>query len=826
MPTATERLLGRTYRPPGYDPGDRPGYSPARSGSFGRTRAPALAADDVDVRIEEAPKPPEGARSWDAQKVASVVDECCEQAGLSACSELFMKHGVDGEVLEQLLAAPAAELKLLGEGPGAACAAAATIAGYGARCKLHARLCAYVATHESDASWTVGETALIVRHVLEDARLDPKAAEEISKELQQHVVDGRALSGLTADDLVRIGKGGDGSFGAAKLCEAGVRITLARGLQRFVKGHSHKNFDRLCDDVAGLAAIARQAKSPSKLDAVTICPETGAPRSAWPAKRDELLVQLAGTNPAYELLDPSLRKSSLRRPVAAGGSQKRETRQVVVPVFMTLMVKKLAAERGEDSADTITLVGTLIQRPLLYDLTRMPRVSGDTATPTFDMRINDGESKVDECFERRKVVPETTRMLGANWLQTSTTYAAKMPMKLYSVFSAHPFHIMAAEVMVELTSFTCRRPPGEDLDDTTFEVRPNLMCHIRDFRNLVSVRDYDRRSAMDEMKKWEIMNSSPTVDFQADGNGEAGTKPFYTPKVKLTFYLYRDPVQPFLESLMPIIFCIFANGLNVLFAVEFDEHLGNTLAIALALVFMIPRLSKNESFLETFQLNQIYVLLIFLALMVSAATYPICRSYLKSESRKQYRKYVKIGAIVLSIVPLVIPLINLSIYLHLRHALKKSPHTTAANPMTFNGRPGSIGDARASKKKGWCGCSGHVVSPMPKPDKNPKGSSVDFGVLRQFFQPPRIDAKKPRLARNGDLIDESNKSIKQYLTVYEDERAKPWRLKNKHFICGYEKEYLMWKSAQFTSWIFSSRHVNDANVLGSGAEKKRGKIRL
>ena len=104
-----------------------------------------------------------------------------------------------------------------------------------------------------------------------------------------------------------------------------------------------------------------------------------------------------------------------------------------------------------------------------------------------------------------------------------------MPMKLYSVFSAHPFHIMAAEVMVELTSFTCRRPPGEDLDDTTFEVRPNLMCHIRDFRNLVSVRDYDRRSAMDEMKKWEIMNSSPTVDFQADGN-EAGTKPFTRPR--------------------------------------------------------------------------------------------------------------------------------------------------------------------------------------------------------------------------------------------------------------------------------------------------------
>jgi hypothetical protein len=38
----------------------------------------------------------------------------------------------------------------------------------------------------------------------------------------------------------------------------------------------------------------------------------------------------------------------------------------------------------------------------------------------------------------------------------------------------------------------------------------------------------------------------------------------------------------------------------------------------MTLVFVIPHLSENESFVDTFQVNWLYIMLIFLALIVSA----------------------------------------------------------------------------------------------------------------------------------------------------------------------------------------------------------------
>lgn len=274
------------------------------------------------------------------------------------------------------------------------------------------------------------------------------------------------------------------------------------------------------------------------------------------------------------------------------------------------------------------------------------------------------------------------------------------------------------------------------------------------------------------MRPW-----TATASYQADGDGIPGKKPFYTPKVKITFYLYRDATQPFLETIMPLLFAIFTNTLNIIWASDFNEFLGNELAIGLTLVFLIPSLSENESFNDTFQMNHVYVMWIFFSLMVSSTVFPVCRSLIPS-SRTNYKKYYKVFAIVVSWLSLVLPFSNLTIYLKLKRRLLLSPHYEAHNAMTFKGRPG-------------------------KAAGNSMGSDVPFLDLCQFFDPdsapPPGDKKaKAKLKLNEATIHDD---CVMDLQAYAPNGPRPWKLEGKCFRTGYSKHHATEVAESFTPFL-------------------------
>ena len=151
--------------------------------------------------------------------------------------------------------------------------------------------------------------------------------------------------------------------------------------------------------------------------------------------------------------------------------------QVRVPVFLTLMVKRL-----EDRAGQTFFTGTMIQRTLFFDLsqTTPDRSAG------FHVRLH--ETDRTQSFQVRKSVTAPLYRGGepTQYKALCVTSSFSLPARLRTVFSHYPLNITAAELDLELTSFVGSLA---DSGGELFEFRPDLVCHIGDLSNLVCVRD-------------------------------------------------------------------------------------------------------------------------------------------------------------------------------------------------------------------------------------------------------------------------------------------------------------------------------------------------
>ena len=509
-------------------------------------------------------------------------------------------------------------------------------------------------------TWTTEEVAEVFRFLCyRDWGADQAA--EVAQTVRNQELNGAALEHFHLEDLEKMGAVA-GSIDGGQQCiiaKVGPRLVLLARLKAFRAAHAHEPFSvvRQCFDMpkhlAGAEHLTRQLADALRVPNIANVSDT----------RDE-----------------SLRAAlvHVRKP------DKSKITQVVVPVFATILVKKLV----EDTDGIVSLVATFIQRPLLYDLKSMDRESGNEAKVYFDMRVNEGEHF--DCFTMRKVAHVLEAAPGAaevkkgadappTFLSAATsTFAASLPMKLDSVYNQQPFNIMACTVMIELTSFV-----GINAEGVKFEMRPSFIGHASDLRNLVCVRDFKTQYKMDEMRKWELINANPTVEYEYDGGGQ---KELYVPKVRLTYYLFEEAMQPFLETVMPIVFAYFANSLNV-FQVrrnqaDFTDYLANSIAIGLTIVFIVPEISKSDSFDEKFQLNHVYVFWIFLGMIATAPAY-------------YYSGEMKTAAVAFMWSSLLIPFYNMVVYHYYKFKLNRSWYDAAPH-MTFLGRPGKADNKRSS----------------------------------------------------------------------------------------------------------------------------------
>ena len=229
--------------------------------------------------------------------------------------------------------------------------------------------------------------------------------------------------------------------------------------------------------------------------------------------------------------------------------------QVRVPVFLTLMVKRL-----EDRAGQTFFTGTMIQRTLFFDLsqTTPDRSAG------FHVRLH--ETDRTQSFQVRKSVTAPLYRGGepTQYKALCVTSSFSLPARLRTVFSHYPLNITAAELDLELTSFVGSLA---DSGGELFEFRPDLVCHIGDLSNLVCVRDWKSIKDFDAMRDFDVLSVNPTVQYKLTRKARDGAPPAdYVSAVRVSFYMHKDGLQAYLTTILPLIFAALGNGLNMRYA--------------------------------------------------------------------------------------------------------------------------------------------------------------------------------------------------------------------------------------------------------------------
>jgi hypothetical protein len=569
-------------------------------------------------------------------------------------------------------------------------------------------------------------------------------AHEIKQAAMEHGVDGRSLFHLTLEDMEKIGVmagvvEGGGACALGKHCH---RVALLTSLCAFRDQHGHKPWGGVLEVLK--PTRLRMARERGKAELTTdLCKTFGIDGIQGDNNDDALkgaLVHTEGT------------KKVPKRP------------EVVVPVFATLLIKKIT----EDTDGNLNLVGTFIQRSLLYDLEAFDRESGKEALPYFEMRVNEGESN--DCFELRKVMrglseaPKTDVQTDKKgYFATATsTFLARVPMKLDGVYNEPPCKIMSATATIELTSFI-----GTNALNEKFEMRPSFVSHASDLRMLCSVRDWKDDYKMDEMKRWELVSAMPTIEYEYDGG--RGDKALYVPKLRVTYYLYKEAISPTIAANMPIIFAFVANTYNILKCfkeeADFSDYIANNVALGLAVTFAIPFLMEEDDFDAEWKWGYVYVFWIFLSFALSLPAY-------------YWGKRSAYITIAFQWASLSIPFYN---GLQWRRRLKKirsNWHQKRDLSMTFLGRPGDI-SAWEREHKGGKDTKGAIK----------KGSRNALNGDLRTFVVKSGDPRRPKITLNPEIL--SPAAMK---TTYDEARKgryEPWQFdaKNHYIYCGLHRNY-------------------------------------
>ena len=127
--------------------------------------------------------------------------------------------------------------------------------------------------------------------------------------------------------------------------------------------------------------------------------------------------------------------------------EKNDATTVNVPVWLTVLVKQL--EDDPDHEGQVQLSGTIIQRTLFFDASRMTTPSApEGGLNGFQIRLNDERQATEDQVVERKNITSDIKKDGkpTGLMARAVTSSCVLPMKMKTIYDAQPFFIGACEV--------------------------------------------------------------------------------------------------------------------------------------------------------------------------------------------------------------------------------------------------------------------------------------------------------------------------------------------------------------------------------------------
>lgn len=276
----------------------------------------------------------------------------------------------------------------------------------------------------------------------------------------------------------------------------------------------------------------------------------------------------------------------------------------IFPVHNLLRVKHIKDNPDEENG--LLFIGSCTQTVNMTPGMDLYEKSEEVEKNYFPYRINEEVADDENGFMK-------VRRKEGNDNIYSTTFTVRAPLAVHTVFDKFPFRIAKASITIELDAVFDKEEKKR--------IRPELYLDLKHKCANVAIQQTETSThkivdKLDQTNNYDFVTPYPEVYYKMKLDHHGNNSGFS--KFVVSFYFIESGFSKFIEIVFPMLLIYFMNIINVSMnhITAPEDYLANSATFALTVVFLLNNVITKSRREEIFNVNTMYVLLIFISLML------------------------------------------------------------------------------------------------------------------------------------------------------------------------------------------------------------------